>query len=136
MKHFVCGEYDENNLYKEVNTDNFFKELEQLYRKYNISISHQDGHGAFILEEFDQFNLDWIKSAEVQPSLRDLLNSIKMFKIGDKVRIIDAMDSKYIGKIGIIEEVSSHSPLCCKLTIDGKSGSWASAWLFSCLELA
>ena len=74
MKHFICGEYDENNLYKDVNTDNFYKDLEQLYRKYNISISHQDGHGAFILEKFDQFNLDWIKSAEIQPRLRDLLN--------------------------------------------------------------
>lgn len=58
-----------------------------------------------------------------------------MFKKGDRVRIIDAMDTKYIGRIGIVEEVSKHPPLCCKLTIDNEEGSWANAWLFSCLEL-
>ena len=56
-------------------------------------------------------------------------------KIGDKVRIKDAMDISYIGKIGIIEEISSHKPFSVKLNIDGKEGSWACAWLFSQIEL-
>ncbi|QNB45850.1 hypothetical protein BR63_05685 [Thermanaerosceptrum fracticalcis] len=57
-----------------------------------------------------------------------------MYQVGDKVIITDAMDRSYIGKIGIVEEVSTHAPYCCKLTIDGKKGSWACAWLFSCIE--
>ena len=59
---------------------------------------------------------------------------MKEFKIGDKVRIKDAMDINYIGKIGIIEEISSHEPFSVKLNIDGKEGSWACAWLFSQIE--
>lgn len=56
------------------------------------------------------------------------------FKVGDKVKIIDAMNHDNIGKIGIIEQLSSSYPLCYKLKIDGKSGSWGNAWLQSCLE--
>lgn len=62
-------------------------------------------------------------------------DKMKEFKIGDKVRIKDAMDISYIGKIGIIEEISSHEPFSVKLNIDGKEGSWACAWLFSQIEL-
>ena len=57
------------------------------------------------------------------------------FKVGDKVRIKDANDISYIGKIGVIEEISSSTPHSCKLTIDGKKGSWWNAWLFDMLEL-
>lgn len=72
MKHFVMGEYDNPN--QEVNTDKFFKKLEELCRKFNVSISHEDGHGAFILEDFDEFNMNWIKVAHIEPSVRDRLN--------------------------------------------------------------
>jgi hypothetical protein len=44
------------------------------------------------------------------------------------------MDTSYIGKIGVIEGVSSHTPFCCKLTIDGVKGSWSNAWLFSMIK--
>lgn len=57
-----------------------------------------------------------------------------MFNVGDSVRIKDAINDGYIVKIGIVEAVSTHNPLCCKLTIDGVKGSWASAWLFSMIE--
>lgn len=43
--------------------DKFLKDLNELCLKHNISISHEDGHGAFILEEYNQFNIDWIKGA-------------------------------------------------------------------------
>lgn len=39
----------------------FFKEFKALCKKYNISISHEDGHGAFIFEEYDEFNLKWLE---------------------------------------------------------------------------
>lgn len=57
-----------------------------------------------------------------------------MYKIGDKVRIRDAMNPAYIGKIGIVEAVSDRTPYCCKLIIDDKKGSWGNACLFSCIE--
>ncbi|MBD8046774.1 MULTISPECIES: hypothetical protein [Clostridium] len=57
-----------------------------------------------------------------------------MYKKGDKVKIIDAMDIGYIGKIAIVEEVRATTPYCCTLNIDGKKGSWTNAWLFSMIE--
>ncbi len=52
-------------------------------------------------------------------------------RVGDTVIIRDAMDPSYIGKEGIVEAISEHSPICYKLNIDGQPGSWANAWLRS-----
>ena len=38
----------------------FLKELKKLYLKYNISISHEDCQGSFILEDFSEYNWKWI----------------------------------------------------------------------------
>lgn len=38
----------------------FLREYEDLCRKHNISLSHEDGHGAFIFQEFDEDNIDWV----------------------------------------------------------------------------
>lgn len=51
---------------QEVNIDCFFIELERLCKKYNISITHEDYHGAFILEEFDSEKMEYIKLAQVK----------------------------------------------------------------------
>lgn len=47
------------------NVIEFFNELEIIYRKYNLSISHEDGHGAFIIEEYNDGNIDWLKNANL-----------------------------------------------------------------------
>lgn len=57
-----------------------------------------------------------------------------MFEVGEKVVIVDAMDCDYIGKIGIVKDVSSFPPYCCRLNIEGKEGSWGCAWLFSSIR--
>lgn len=41
----------------------FYKELIALYKKYNLSISHEDSGGAFIIEDYDESNIDWITGA-------------------------------------------------------------------------
>lgn len=43
--------------------EDFFKDIEKLCRDYNLSISHEDGHGSFIIERYDDFNIEWLKSA-------------------------------------------------------------------------
>lgn len=45
--------------------EEFLKEIEEVCRKYNMSISHEDGHGAFIIEKFDEFNIKWLKEAQI-----------------------------------------------------------------------
>ena len=43
----------------------FIEEIETICKKYNLSISHEDGHGAFEIDKFSQDNIDWLKSAHV-----------------------------------------------------------------------
>lgn len=40
---------------------NFLNEIDNICKKYNFSISHEDGHGAFIIERYDNFNINWLK---------------------------------------------------------------------------
>lgn len=43
--------------------DKFLCELEELYRKYGLSLSHEDSQGAFIIEKLDVDNIKWVKAA-------------------------------------------------------------------------
>ena len=43
----------------------FYSEIEQVCMKYNFSISHEDGHGAFELEEFSHSNMEWLRNAHI-----------------------------------------------------------------------
>lgn len=40
---------------------NFLNEIDNICKKYNLSISHEDGHGAFIIEKYDNYNIRWLK---------------------------------------------------------------------------
>jgi hypothetical protein len=39
----------------------FLPALEKLCKKYNISISHEDGEGSFIFSEYDESLMKWLK---------------------------------------------------------------------------
>ena len=45
------------------NIKQFMQELETLCRKYDMSISHEDTHGAFVIESFSEEYMTWFKSA-------------------------------------------------------------------------
>ena len=54
--------------------ESFLEELINLYKKYNISISHEDSQGGFILEvdvprEYHEYNIKWIKDAAIERDL-------------------------------------------------------------------
>ena len=40
----------------------FLNEIENICKKYNLSISHEDGEGAFIIEKYDSYNIKWLKN--------------------------------------------------------------------------
>jgi hypothetical protein len=42
----------------------FFDEIKAVCEKHNLSISHEDGHGGFIVTKFDENNIDWLSSAD------------------------------------------------------------------------
>lgn len=44
----------------------FYKELIAIYKKYDISISHEDSHGSFIIENYNGNNVDWIMDADIR----------------------------------------------------------------------
>jgi hypothetical protein len=46
------------------NTRRFLKEVTDLCKKYKISISHEDTHGCFILENYDEYLMDWFNDAK------------------------------------------------------------------------
>ena len=46
-----------------IQVDMFLAEIEATCRKHNLSISHEDGHGSFIIEPLDEGHITWLKDA-------------------------------------------------------------------------
>lgn len=46
----------------------FLEQLDFVCQKHGISISHEDGHGAFILTDYDDSNRKWLESATLDLS--------------------------------------------------------------------
>lgn len=44
----------------------FYKDLIALYKEYGISISHEDSQGSFIIESYNEHNVDWILDADIK----------------------------------------------------------------------
>lgn len=49
----------------------FLDEIEKLCKKYELSISHEDGGGSFIIEGYDDYNIEWLRSARVETDGHD-----------------------------------------------------------------
>jgi hypothetical protein len=49
--------------------EKFLDEIISVCKKYDISISHEDGHGGFILEKFDEYNEQWLRNSAMDKSL-------------------------------------------------------------------
>lgn len=43
--------------------DAFLADIEALSRKHGLAISHEDGHGAFLVVSVDQFDFSWLHAA-------------------------------------------------------------------------
>jgi len=56
---------DENKYIESAKIDEFVKEIDKLSKKFNLSISHEDGHGAFIVEEYKEDNIEWLNSCNI-----------------------------------------------------------------------
>lgn len=44
----------------------FYRELIALYKNYGVSISHEDSQGGFIIENYNEHNVDWILDADIK----------------------------------------------------------------------
>lgn len=59
----------ENNSLKEkinkIKPFEFIDKICEISKEYGFSISHQDSHGAFIIEKYDEININWLKDAQI-----------------------------------------------------------------------
>jgi len=46
--------------------DSFLDDVIAVCRKHKLSISHEDGHGAFIVQDLDDHDLKWLRDAHYQ----------------------------------------------------------------------
>ena len=53
---------------------NFMRDYEELCIKHGMSLSHEDCQGAFIIDEYDKDNVEWVKSALDGFEIRDRKN--------------------------------------------------------------
>ena len=61
---------------------NFMREYEELCIRHGMSLSHEDYQGAFIIDEYDKDNVEWVKSALDGFEIRDRKNKdIEIIKI-------------------------------------------------------
>lgn len=45
--------------------DLFLKEVIDVCKKHNFSISHEDGHGAFVIEIYEDDYAEWLNAASI-----------------------------------------------------------------------
>ena len=43
--------------------DLFIEDVIEVYKKHGLSISHEDGHGAFLIEPISVHNIEWLRDA-------------------------------------------------------------------------
>lgn len=53
------------------NIINFLNEIEKICKEYNLSLSHEDTHGAFIIEKYDEYNIKWLKDSMLNIELEE-----------------------------------------------------------------
>ena len=43
----------------------FLNDIDELCKKHNLSISHEDSHGGFIIEKYSDRNLNWLSNTSI-----------------------------------------------------------------------
>lgn len=49
--------------------DAFLKEIVKVCKEHGFSLSHEDTHGAFIVEKYDKDNIQWLMEAMIGESV-------------------------------------------------------------------
>lgn len=45
------------------NVERFMEQVSRLCKEYNLSLAHEDRHGAFVIEEYKEENIEWLNGA-------------------------------------------------------------------------
>lgn len=46
--------------------ESFLNEIKSVCKKHNLSISHEDGFGAFIITDYDDYYDEWLSKALIE----------------------------------------------------------------------
>lgn len=49
----------------------FLADIFTVYRKHQLTIGHEDGHGSFLIHEFDEGNIEWLDAANLHIRLKE-----------------------------------------------------------------
>ena len=89
----------------------FMKEYEELCIKYGISLSHEDCQGAFIIDEYDKDNVEWVKSAldgfEIRDGKNKEIERIKIRLKDEKEKLAELLgdETYFINEDGYVVDV-------------------------------
>ena len=93
---------------------NFMREYEELCIRHGMSLSHEDCQGAFIIDEYDKDNVEWVKSALNGFEIRDRKNKdIEIIKIrikAEKEKLAKLLgdETYFINKDGYVVDVRNN----------------------------
>lgn len=52
-----------NRIVEVPKVDMFLNDIVMVCKKHGMSIAHEDAHGAFIITDYDESNIDWLQGA-------------------------------------------------------------------------
>jgi hypothetical protein len=52
----------------------FLEVIEAICKVYGLSITHEDEHGAFIIEDYKETNIEWLKEATINIKEENIKN--------------------------------------------------------------
>lgn len=62
----IVSKIKDEKIKEAIRVSKFLFELNRLCEKHDMSISHEDGHGNFIIENYKSQNIEWMCQAEVR----------------------------------------------------------------------
>lgn len=75
----------------------FLNEITKIYKKYNLSLSHEDGQGSFIIENYDEYNIKWLKNSLINVEVITMLSDEELDLLEEIINdeIISYLESGY-----------------------------------------
>lgn len=52
--------------------DDFLQEIASVCKRHGFSISHEDEHGAFVIEAYDEAKIEWLMGAYIGRSISSI----------------------------------------------------------------
>ena len=99
--------------------EKFFEEFDELCKKYNVSLAHEDTYGAFIVQSYLESNMKWVKDEIIQTHvtegyidevkrMREIYHSLKSqlrIVLGNKNHLVSLKEKSIYTYVGRHREI-------------------------------